>query len=83
MKKILLSALCLIALHASAQTSYKEQCHQDLDFFWKTINDNYCYFEKKKIDWNSLKPAYDAQVDTVTGRPGFVLRAGAGHLRTL
>lgn len=72
MKKILLILICLTNLKALAQTTYKEQCHKDLDFFWQTLNDNYCYFDKKQIDWSKLKPVYDAQVDTVTGRPGFV-----------
>lgn len=72
MKKIFLIVICLGSLKASAQTTYKELCRKDLDFFWQTLNDNYCYFEKKQIDWNKLKPVYDAQVDTVTGRAGFV-----------
>jgi len=72
MKKIYLLLACLITLKAAPQNTYRTQCHQDLDFFWQTLTDNYCYFDKKHIDWAKLKPAYDAQIDTVTGRPGFV-----------
>lgn len=73
MKKLLpLLLCCLTSLCSTAQTFTPKQYHQDLDFFWQTLNDNYCYFDKKHIDWAGLKPAYNAQLDTVTSRAGFV-----------
>jgi carboxyl-terminal processing protease len=73
MKKILLMLCCLSGLNGLAQTNFtKEQYREDFKFFWQTLNDNYCYFDKKHIDWSRIKPIYEAQVDTVTSRTGFV-----------
>jgi C-terminal processing protease CtpA/Prc len=72
MKKILLLLCCLTATKSFSQTYTKQQYREDFNFFWQTLDDNYCYFQKKHIDWAKLKPDYDAQLDTVTGRPGFV-----------
>lgn len=55
-----------------AQTFSQRQYQEDFNFFWQTFNDNYCYFGKKEIDWNKIKPFYQEQVDTVTTRSGFV-----------
>ncbi|MEP6713422.1 MAG: hypothetical protein ABJA37_13435 [Ferruginibacter sp.] len=49
-----------------------EQYKQDFDFFWTSINDEYCYFDKKHTDWLQVKEIYYPMVDTVTGRDQFV-----------
>lgn len=72
MKKLLLLLLLLPALHLHSQIFTQKQYREDFDYFWTTINDNYCYFQKKQIDWNSLKPIYSKQIDTVTSRNSFV-----------
>jgi len=72
MKKILLLLCCLSGIKSWAQTFSKQQYHSDFNFFWQTMNDNYCYFQKKQIDWQKIKPIYDAQIDTVSSRSGFV-----------
>lgn len=74
MKKQILLFLtcCLLSPACCAQSFTKQQYREDLHYFWQTIADNYCYFEKKKVDWNSLKPIYEAQIDTVNNRAGFV-----------
>lgn len=59
-------------MNGYAQSYTKEQYKEDINFFWQTVNDNYCYFDKKHIDWNAIKPVYDAQIDSVTTRAGFV-----------
>ncbi|MFA6277884.1 MAG: S41 family peptidase [Pedobacter sp.] len=71
MKKLFSLTLCLLTLTAFPQTS-TTQYKTDFDYFWKTINDNYAYFDKKKIDWSSLRPIYQVQIDTVTSRNSFV-----------
>ena len=55
-----------------AQTFTQQQFREDFNFFWQTFNDNYCYFGKKNIDWNQIKPIYQRQMDTVSTRSGFV-----------
>src|SRR5581483_3743813 len=72
MKKLLLLLCCFYGLKSSAQTYTKKQYREDFNFFWQTIDDNYCYFHKKHIDWAKLKPVYNAQMDTVSTRAGFV-----------
>jgi len=62
----------LLMLKAPAQTFTKQQYREDFNFFWKTLDENYAYFDKKHIDWAKLKPIYQGQIDTVSGRAGFV-----------
>jgi len=72
MKKILILLCCLPGVKSFAQNATKQQYKEDLQYFWQTLDDNYCYFQKKHIAWQKLKPVYEAQIDTVTGRSGFV-----------
>jgi len=71
MKKLFFLICCLSTLTAFTQTT-TQQYKTDFDYFWNTINDNYAYFSKKNIDWNSLRPIYQVQIDTVTTRNSFV-----------
>jgi carboxyl-terminal processing protease len=72
MKKLFLSLSLFISLCSIAQSFTQQQYREDFDLFWQTFGDNYCYFAKKNIDWASVKPFYQNQVDTVTTRSGFV-----------
>lgn len=72
MKNIALAFCLLVALAAHSQSLTTAQYKADFDFFWQTINDNYCYFEKKQIDWNHIKAIYTPQIDTVTTRESFI-----------
>jgi len=72
MKKILILLCCLPGLKSFAQNFTKQQYKDDLQYFWQTLDENYCYFQKKHIDWQKVKPVYEALVDTVTCRAGFV-----------
>ena len=74
MKKTIAIFLLLAAIKASPQLITQpqpvthQQYKEDFAFFWETVNDNYCYFEKKQIDWDKLKEGYGRQIDTVTCR---------------
>lgn len=72
MKKIILLLCFFFSIRSFSQAFTPQQYKEDFDFFWKTFDDNYCYFAKKQIDWNKVKPVYDALIDTVTTRSGFV-----------
>lgn len=73
MKRILLLALLIsTAVSLSGQTLTRDQYKQDFDFFWNSINDEYCYFNKKQTDWDKVKTIYGTALDTVTTRDGFV-----------
>jgi len=49
-----------------------QQYKADFNYFWTTIRDNYCYWDKKQTDWNKVKTMYEPLVDTVTTRASFV-----------
>ena len=34
----------------------------NFDFLWETFNENYCYFNERNIDWQSLKLKYRSQL---------------------
>lgn len=72
MKRFYLLLSFFLALNARSQTNGQQKYGEDFNFFWQTFDDNYCYFEKKKINWNFIRPFYQAQVDTVSTRSGFV-----------
>jgi carboxyl-terminal processing protease len=47
---------------------YKE----DFDYFWKTIDEEYCYFNKKQTYWAEVKKHYSPMFDTIQTREQFV-----------
>lgn len=49
-----------------------EQYRQDFNYFWTTIKDEYCYFNKKHTDWQKVKEIYATVIDTITNREQFV-----------
>ena len=61
--------LCQIVFSQSFTT---QQFKADFEYFWTTIHDNYCYWDKKQTDWNTVKTIYEPLVDTVTARASFV-----------
>ncbi|MBD2714125.1 hypothetical protein KBK19_03650 [Microvirga sp. STR05] len=48
------------------------QYQQDFDYFWTTIRDNYCYFDKKQTDWPRVRELYEAQLPGISTRAQFV-----------
>ncbi|RSK46328.1 S41 family peptidase [Hymenobacter perfusus] len=67
---LLPGALCAQATLTPTLTP--AQCWQDFDYFWTTINENYCYFDKKQTDWARVRELYGAQVAGVSTRAQFV-----------
>lgn len=61
-----------ILLHAQERTYTRSQYKEDFNFFWQSINDDYCYFDKKQTDWDNVKVIYSAAIDTITTRSQFV-----------
>jgi len=35
----------------------------NFDFLWETFNDNYCYFQERNINWQSLKDKYRSRLN--------------------
>jgi C-terminal processing protease CtpA/Prc len=57
---------CLFSLYG--QTIYQK----DFDFYHKTIQDNYAYFDKQKSNWDNVKSIYQPYVDTCSSRNSFI-----------
>ena len=49
------------------------QYKEDFEFFWKTIREDYCYWDKKQTNWDSVKSFYSPKFETISSRAGFVL----------
>jgi len=74
MKLIVISLLMIAPLFSPGQTTTiaREQYKADFNFFWNSINDEYCYFNKKQTDWQKVKEIYESVIDTITNRDEFV-----------
>ncbi|MEO5564024.1 MAG: S41 family peptidase [Chitinophagaceae bacterium] len=72
MKAVAIVILLWCCMTGSAQSYTSKQYKEDFEFFWNSVNDKYCYFNKKKVDWNKVKEIYASQIDTVTSRSSFV-----------
>jgi C-terminal processing protease CtpA/Prc len=72
MKKIALVCCLLMTITAHPQSFTTAQYKEDFHFFWQTVYDNYCFFEKRQIDWNRVKEIYSPQIDTVNSRESFI-----------
>ena len=72
MKKIFLILCLFFSWKLPAQQVTQRQYKEDFDYFWNTINDNYCYWDKKQTDWEKVKNIYQPFADTLTSRKSFV-----------
>jgi len=68
----LVSILLLSRLFLFGQNTTPGQYKQDFDYFWTTINDEYCYFNKKQTDWEKVKKMYAPAMDSISSRDSFV-----------
>lgn len=61
-----------ILLFAQQVPMSPEKYKEDFEYFWKSINDEYCYFGKKQTDWEKVKEIYGPLMDTIKTRDQFV-----------
>jgi len=74
MKRFFWSILFSILLvNGNCQQITSDQFREDFNYFWSTIKTDYCYWHKKKTNWDTVRLMYLNDVDTVTGRTGFVM----------
>jgi carboxyl-terminal processing protease len=76
MKSVLLAAALFMApllllSQPGGHLSSKEY-KADFEFFWKSIDEEYCYFNKKHTDWQRIREIYLPMIDTVQSRESFV-----------
>jgi C-terminal processing protease CtpA/Prc len=67
-KIILLNIVLFVCAGLSAQSKFQK----DFQFYWQTVNDNFAYFQKQKINWEKVKTIYAPAADTVTTKNGFI-----------
>ena len=62
MKKI--SAICLLILLAACNTrdEYSTDPQTNFRALWKVIDERYCFFDYKNIDWNAVYNKYSVQI---------------------
>lgn len=46
--------------------NYDNSPQGNFDLLWKTIDENYCFFDEKGIDWNAVKKEYESLVSEKT-----------------
>jgi hypothetical protein len=68
MRTITFIFLLLISPCTYGQTKYQK----DFDYYWKTVNDNFAYFDIQKTNWGKAKALYQPLVDTITTTIAFV-----------
>jgi carboxyl-terminal processing protease len=73
MKKALILICLLTGINTFSQQITKQQFREDFEFFWTTIKNNYCYWDKKQTDWQKVKEVYGPLADTITSKHSFVL----------
>lgn len=72
MKKSL-AIVCLFGcFNGFSQANTTQQFKADFDYFWTTIRDNYCYWDKKQTDWGKVKAMYGPLFDTLTSKENFI-----------
>ncbi len=69
---ILIPVITPFFLIGQTEKITSEQYLQDFNFFWKSINDEYCYFNKKQTEWQKVKEIYKSDIESVTSREQFV-----------
>lgn len=71
LKLILLIFFPFLAIAQNKPQSFN-QYKEDFNFFWNTLNEEYCYFNLKHTDWQKVKEIYSPMMDTITTREQFV-----------
>ena len=56
--------LCVFALFATCfeRDEYTTDSRANFEALWKLIDERYCFFEYKSIDWNAVRDKYSAQL---------------------
>ena len=70
-KKQMLGIL-VILIFAFVGNAQDDEYQEDFDVFWRTINYNYAYFDKKQTDWEKVREIYTPKVSEVKNRRQFI-----------
>lgn len=65
--------LCFfVGAFAAPQTDFTRQYYEDFDYLWRSISDEYAYFDQKQTDWNKVREIYRPRIGAVKTRGEFV-----------
>ncbi|HEX8843387.1 MAG TPA: S41 family peptidase [Pyrinomonadaceae bacterium] len=66
--------LCfLVEAVAAPQASFtRQQYEEDFDYLWRSISNEYAYFDQKQTDWNRVREIYRPRLNAVKTRGDFV-----------
>ncbi|MDR2147125.1 MAG: S41 family peptidase [Tannerella sp.] len=65
MKKIItffISVIFLFVLSCSVEDEYSSDARTNFEALWKIIDEHYCFFDYKDIDWDAMHEKYSVQV---------------------
>jgi carboxyl-terminal processing protease len=70
----LIILLCFfVEAFAAPQTDFtRQQYDEDFDYLWRSISDEYAYFDQKQTDWNKVREIYRPRISGVKTRTDFV-----------
>uniref|UniRef100_A0AB33JN72 S41 family peptidase n=1 Tax=Prevotella sp. GTC17262 TaxID=3236797 RepID=A0AB33JN72_9BACT len=62
---LLLSCLCLLFCFSSCidEEEFAETPQGNFEALWKIMDEHYCFFDYKRVDWNEVHHRYAAQID--------------------
>lgn len=60
--------LVLLLAHGSGQTLYQK----DFDHYWKTVKENFAYFDRQKTNWEKVKNLYQPWADSCSTMNSFI-----------
>ena len=64
---VLVAALMLNACIQGSVVDYDNTPNGNFDLLWTTVDEHYCFFEQKGVDWDSIRKVYEPKVSASTG----------------
>lgn len=64
MKQSLLAFICLILFSSCVvEPTYENSPKGNMEVLWKIMDEHYCFFDEKNINWQAVKVRYEKQID--------------------
>lgn len=64
---VLVVALMLNACIQGSVIDYDNTPKGNFDLLWTSVDEHYCFFEQKGVDWDSIRKVYEPKVSASTG----------------
>jgi hypothetical protein len=71
-KNLAIGLFVLVSIGSSGQDSLSNY-RKDFEFFMSTIQEDYCYWDKKTTDWTKVRSKFAPIVDTISSTTSFIL----------